>query len=101
MTVGEITALLIAIVGLGGFFLSMRSTSFTELKSLHEGLKNDFDKYKKESEEKEDKAERQREEMENEIKALTRQADNFKRYIAKLIAQIERLGQVPEKMDPE
>ena len=94
MTISEFGILLTALVMAGGFFLSMRSTSYNELKILYESLKNDFDEYKEESKDR-------RNEMEQEIKTLTSQNEMFKRYISKLIAHLEKVGEIPDKMDTD
>ena len=79
--------------------ISFRTASHTELRSLFDTLRNDFDKYKKDSQDREDRYEKQIDDMEKEITALTRQNENFKRYIARLITQLEKAGILPEKMD--
>jgi TolA-binding protein len=88
MTAEFITALaaLIAIA------ISFRSASFTELRGLFETLKGDFEKYKKEASDKE-------KEYEAKILSLERQIDNYERYIARLIAQLQRANIVPETME--
>lgn len=126
MTPDGIATLLIALVGMGGFFLSMRSTSYSELKALFEQLKKDFAEYKDTSRkefaeyraEAEAKAERDKkhidllqktneekekqiEQLEDMNKALANQNDSFKRYIIRLIRQLETAQIIPEKMDYE
>lgn len=95
MTPEFITALA-AIIAIA---ISFRTASHTELRSLFDTLRLDFDRYKKESQEREDKYEKQIDDMEKEITALTRQNENFKRYIARLINQLEKAGILPEKME--
>ena len=92
MSAVEITSLLVAIVGVGGFLLSMRSTSFNELKELYKGVREDFDKYKQESEKKEA-------EYEQKVDDLVRLNERFRRYIDRLIKQLEKNGITPEKME--
>lgn len=124
MTPDGIATLIIALVGMGGFFLSMRSTSYTELKALFEQLKKDFAdyketskkdfaEYKKEAEERvlrdekhiallqasNDAKDKQIEELEDINRTVVNQNDNFKRYIVRLIRQLEAAKIVPEKMD--
>jgi len=101
MTAGEWSGLITVLVALGGFFLSMRSTSYAELKGLFDTLRTDFDKYKIQTEAKEAKYEKKIEEMQNEIDTLTKQGDNYKRYITRLIAQLERAQIIPVKMDED
>lgn len=90
MTPGEIAQIITAFVLLGGFILSARSTSYNELKGL-------FDSLKKDSEEREKKMDT----MEMEIKTLTRQNISFKRYISKLIAQLEEAKITPAVMEED
>jgi len=92
MTVGEIAQIITAIILVGGFFLSMRSTSFTELKTLYEKLKQDFEDYREESRAKEDEYKRQIDDLESTV-------DKFKKYISRLIRQLEKNGITPEKFE--
>lgn len=92
---------LTALAALVAIAISFRTSSHTELRSLYDSLRTDFDKYKKDSEAKEEKYEKKIEEMQTEIDALTKQGDNYKRYITRLIAQLERAQIVPVKMDAE
>jgi len=92
--------------------ISLRSTSYTELKGLYDSIRNDFDNFKEASKKREDayeveikslKDEGQRkdgriEKLQEEMEAQVRQNDNFKRYIARLINQLEKAQIVPEKM---
>lgn len=94
MTVGEIAQIITAFILVGGFFLSMRSTSFNELKLLYENLKKDFEDYKEESKAQEDKYMKQIEELESAV-------EKFKRYISRLIKQLEQNGIAPEKLEEE
>ena len=75
-----------ALAALIAIAISFRTASHTELRSLFDTLRLDFDRYKKESQEREDKYEKQIEGMEKEITALTRQNENFKRYIARPVS---------------
>lgn len=92
---------LTALAALVAIAISFRTSSHTELRSLYDSLRTDFDKYKKDSEAKEEKYEKKIEDMQTEIDALTKQGDNYKRYITRLIAQLERAQIVPVKMDAE
>lgn len=124
MTPDGIATLIIALVGMGGFFLSVRSTSHTELKALFDALKadfaaykeasrKDFFEYKAEAEARADRDEKhisllqasneakdkEIEILETSNRTLVNQNDNFKRYIVRLIRQLESAQIVPEKMD--
>lgn len=117
MTPTEISNIIIALVAGGGFFLSLRSTSHTEFMKLFEALKKEFADYKEESKKEfaEHKAASERHisalEASNEAKdkeieilqtsnrTLVIQNDNFKRYIVRLIRQLEMGGITPEKME--
>lgn len=124
MTPAEIGNLIIAIVAIGTFWLSARSTSYTELKGLFEALKEDFKKYKQEREEEFDKykadrdlekerlekhiemlqesnekKDREIEALEDINKTLINQGDNYKRYITRLIRQLENAQIIPEKFE--
>lgn len=124
MTPDGIATLLIALVGMGGFFLSMRSTSYSELKALFEQLKKDFAEYKDtsrkefaeyraEAEAKADKDAKHillleesndaKDKLIDELREINsnviNQNDNFKRYIIRLIRQLETAQIIPEKMD--
>ncbi len=101
MTPGDIAQIITALVLLGGFFLSMRSTSYNELKGLFDSLKKDFDEYKRESKDREKEYEDKIEAMEKDLTTMTRQNANFKRYIAKLIAQLEAAKIIPEPMQDD
>jgi hypothetical protein len=92
MTTAEFTQLLIALVAVGGFILSMRSTSYTELKGLYSDIRRDFEDYKKQSEKKET-------EYEQKVDELATLNEKFRRYIDRLIRQLEKNGITPEKMD--
>lgn len=92
---------LTALAALVAIAISFRTSSHTELRSLYDSLRTDFDKYKKDSEAKEEKYEKKIEEMQTEIDALTKHGDNYKRYITRLIAQLEWAQIVPVKMDAE
>ena len=88
MTAEYLTAIAVVI----GIAISFRTASHTELRSLFDTLRSDFDKYKKEAQDKE-------REMEKEIKTLTVQNENYKRYITRLIAQVEKASIIPVSMD--
>ncbi len=88
MTAEYLTAIAVVI----GIAISFRTASHTELRSLFDTLRSDFDKYKKEAQDKE-------KEMEKEIKTLTVQNENYKRYITRLIAQLEKASIIPVSMD--
>ncbi len=88
MTAEYLTAIAVVI----GIAISFRTASHTELRSLFDTLRSDFDKYKKEAQDKE-------REMEKEIKTLTVQNENYKRYITRLIAQLEKASIIPVSMD--
>lgn len=88
MTAEYLTAIAVVI----GIAISFRTASHTELRSLFDTLRSDFDKYKKEAQDKE-------REMEKEIKTLTVQNENYKRYITRLIAQLENASIIPVSMD--
>ena len=88
MTAEYLTAIAVVI----GIAISFRTASHTELRSLFDTLRSDFDKYKKEAQDKE-------REMEKEIKTLTLQNENYKRYITRLIAQLEKASIIPVSMD--
>jgi hypothetical protein len=92
MTYAEIASFLIAIVTIGSFFLAIRSTSYNELRGLYDALKDDFEEYKEDSK-------KSRADMESEIKMLTRQNTAFKKYIDRLIEQLEGAKIVPVKME--
>jgi len=124
MTPAEIGNIIIALVAIGTFWLSARSTSYTELKALFDTLKDDFKKYKKESEEEfvkykterdlekerlekhiimlqenNEKKDKEIEALEDINKTLINQGDNYKRYITRLIRQLENAQIIPEKFD--
>jgi chromosome segregation ATPase len=82
-------------VAVGTFLLSFRSTSFTELKTLFTEIKAQLT----EAEEKIKDYEKRVEVLQAALEAAIRQNDNFKRYIARLIAQLEANDIIPEKMD--
>ena len=88
MTAEYLTAIAVVI----GIAISFRTASHTELRSLFDTLRSDFDKYKKEAQDKE-------REMEKEIKTLTVQNENYKRYITRLIAQLEKASIIPVSID--
>lgn len=90
----NLVSLITVLIMVGGFYLSTRSTSFNELKSLYENIRKDFEDYKETSEKKEV-------EYEHKVDNLLKENNRFKKYIARLIAQIERIGETPEKMDEE
>jgi uncharacterized protein Yka (UPF0111/DUF47 family) len=81
MTAEFITALaaLIAIA------ISFRSSSFTELRSMLDVLKKDFEDYKKEASAKE-------KEYEMKIERLERQIDNYERWITSAIDLFRKSG---------
>jgi hypothetical protein len=89
----ESIAIIIAASGtLLSIFLSLRSTSYTELKGLYEILRKDFDALKAERKLDEEKYEFQ-------IACLEKRIKSFEKYITKLIKQLEAAGVAPEKMD--
>ena len=90
MTAEYLTALAVLI----GIAISFRTTSHTELRSLYDALRSDFERYKKESEAKEEAAEKKINELE--LKVI-----RYERYINKLISQLEHNSIVPEPMDKE
>lgn len=123
MTPAEIANTLVALVAVGGFILSLRSASYTELRKLHEDLRIDLEKEKKRNDEIEEKyknkiAELEKkyqakidelefklnsknaeiDELKEEVQKNERQSDNFKRYIVQLLSQMDRAGIKPEKM---
>lgn len=113
MTPAEIGNIIIALVAIGTFWLSARSTSYTELKALFDTLKEDFKTYKKESDiekdrlekhiemlqESNEKKDKEIEALEDINKTLINQGDNYKRYITRLIRQLENAQIIPEKFD--
>lgn len=124
MTPDGMATLIIALVGMGGFFLSMRSTSYSELKTLFEQLKKDFADYKEASKKEfaeykteaearaardeahisllqasNDAKDRQIDELQDTNRMVINENDNFKRYIVRLIRQLEAAQIIPEKMD--
>lgn len=97
MTAEYLTALAVLI----GIAISFRTTSHTELRSLYDALRNDFEKaeakfekYKKDAEAKEEAAEKK-------INSLELKVIRYERYINKLISQLEHNSIVPEPMDKE
>ena len=94
MTVAETLQLLTAITIAGGFFLSMKSTSFNELRTLYDAMRREFDEYKKDSAAKEN-------EYEKKVDNLIRQNERFKKYISVLIRQLEKNNITPDSMSDE
>lgn len=88
---------LTALAAIIAIAISFRTSSHTELRSLYDSLRADF----KQAQDREERYEKRIEELEKEVQALTRQADNYKRYITRLIAQLEQAQIVPVKMDSE
>jgi len=84
MTPEFITALA-AIIAIA---ISFRTASHTELRSLFDTLRNDFEKYKKDAESKEER-------YQNRIEGLERQVDNYERWMTAALAEIRRLGGTP------
>lgn len=115
MTPGEWATFVVAFTALGGLFLSMRSTSYNELKNILDTLRDDFSKYKADMvieierykshiamlEESNETKDKQIDALEDMNRALMNQNDNFKRYITRLIRQLENAKIVPEQMDTE
>lgn len=113
MTPAEIGNIIIALVAIGTFWLSARSTSYTELKGLFDTLKTEFNAYKTESDMEKKQLEKQikileesNEKKDLEIaaledinKTLINQGDNYKRYITRLIRQLETARIIPEKFE--
>lgn len=95
MTAEYLTAIAVLI----GIAISFRTASHTELRSLFDALRGDFDKYKREAQDRENKYEVKIEAMEQEINSLMRQNENYKRYITRLIAQLEKASIIPVSMD--
>jgi FtsZ-binding cell division protein ZapB len=115
MTPGEIATFIVALTALGGLFLSMRSTSYNELKNILDTLREDFKKYKVDAQLEIDRykthiamlqesnaiKDKQIDALEDMNRALMNQNDNFKRYITRVIRQLENAQIVPEQMDTE
>ena len=91
----ELVLLITAIVTVGGFLLQMRVTSFTQVTKINDVLSARIDRLEKSNDDKDKRIES----LENELETQVRQNDNFKRYIARLIAQLQRANIVPEIMD--
>lgn len=90
---------LVALAALIGVAISFRTASHTELRNLFDTLRGDFDKYKRESQDRETRYEQKIDAMETEINSLMRQNENYKRYITRLIAQLEKASIIPVSMD--
>lgn len=93
-------------VTLIGWVIAVRNTSFSELKALNEILKRDltqlkteFETYKDDEVIENDKNIKKVNDLEDKVKKLTDQNNNFRLYISRLINQLERAGIVPVKME--
>ena len=85
---------LTALAVLIGIAISFRTTSHTELRSLYDALRGDFDRYQTE-------ARKREKEADDKINDLERKVIKYERYINRLISQLEHNSIVPEPMDKE
>lgn len=96
MDAGTIAALVTTLLGVGAFLLSIRNTSFSELKSLNTTLRDEFTSYKEE-------ARKEKEELKNEMDVLEdkykKTIDRLEKYIIKLRKQLEDANITPASMD--
>jgi hypothetical protein len=95
MTIAEITGLITGAVLLGSYILQIRTTSFSQFVKMNEILAGRIEDLEKSNKNKDIEIEALQEKLE----ASIRQNDNFKRYIARLINQLQNANIIPEKME--
>jgi hypothetical protein len=95
MTIAEITGLITGAVLLGSYILQIRTTSFSQFVKMNEILAGRIEDLEKSNKNKDIEIEALQEKLE----ASIRQNDSFKRYIARLINQLQKADIVPEAME--
>lgn len=83
-TVTEITLIITTLLGVGGWILQMRTTSFSQFVKINEILTARIVALETSAESKDKR-----------IDSLERQIDNYERWMTSAIAEIKRLGGTP------